>query len=184
MVSGISAAWYCISIFFKSTDMPSQMLYRGPHLCWSLLFLSDCCIYWECSQTVNQKLCRWCRQPPHAKKKKNKNPTSSQTLWKRWPHYCTTISIFNLAIIAPVIPDAVRSTSSSPVSHPSLIQSGIIWSQRGLARLLSLTRPARACTQHTTHQWSRRRRTCVHLPSHLHSKYARELEAQIRASNI
>lgn len=39
---------------FKSTDMLSQILYRGPLLCWLFYFCEKVFSCWECSQKLSQ----------------------------------------------------------------------------------------------------------------------------------
>lgn len=147
MVSGDFAAWYCISIFFKSTDMPSQILYRGPRLCWSLLFLSNCLTRWECSNRFSQsynlqrmqtesickKLRRW-------EAKENLQSFFNKVAEQHVVNLCMIISVTRFSLIAFNL-----ATISNPWHGPfpvfsflsSLFDSKWIgWSERSLVFLL------------------------------------------------
>lgn len=106
MVSGNFAAWYCISIFFKSTDMPSQILYRGP-----LLFLSNCFTRWECSNRFSYSL-QVTQTKSTGKNKKSLKRSSLITITS-----ATCFFLLSNPATIPLIPHVDHSTS-------------VIWSER------------------------------------------------------
>lgn len=139
--------------------MPSQILYRGPLLCWSLLFLSNCFTCWECSQRFSQSYSLHVMQtestckkqtPPPQKKREEKGrrdciyPTRLLTNTLACWHQKAASSGSSLqpafpffALNLAIIPGATHSTSSSPFSHPSLIQHES-FDQRGASSLCSV----------------------------------------------